>query len=134
MNLPPPAVNADSREFWEAARANRLLIKRCDACAKVFFPPSYLCPRCWSDKTSWLDSAGKGTVYSYTIMARAPAPEFAARVPYVVALIDLAEGPRVMANIVGPHALETAVGEQVAVCFEDRSDGWKVPQFQRAVA
>jgi len=131
MNLPPPAVNADSREFWEAARENRLIIKRCDACAKVFFPPSYLCPCCWSDKTSWIDSAGKGTVYSYTIMERAPAPEFAARVPYVVALIDLAEGPRIMANIVGLRALETAVGEQVAVCFEDRGGGWKVPQFQR---
>ena len=132
MNLPPPAFNADSREFWEAARENRLLIKRCDACARVFFPPSYLCPDCWSDKTSWIDSSGNGTVYSYTIMARAPAPEFAARVPYVVVLIDLAEGPRVMANIVGPHALSTAVGDRVAVCFEDRSDGWKVPQFQRA--
>ncbi len=131
MNGPPPAVNADSREFWEAAREHRLIIKRCDACTRVFFPPRYLCPFCWSDKTSCVQSSGRGTVYSYTVMYRAPAPEFAALAPYVVALIDLEEGPRMMANIVGPRALETAVDDRVAVCFEDRGDGWKVPQFQR---
>jgi uncharacterized OB-fold protein len=132
ISSPPPALNADSKEFWEAAREQRLLIKRCDACSRPFFPPRYLCPFCWSDQTSWLESKGEGTVYSYTVMQRAPAPEFAARVPYVVALVDLAEGPRVLANVIGSGALDTAVGDRVRVCFEDRGDGWKVPQFQRS--
>lgn len=131
MSLPAPASNADSKPYWEAARENRLLLKRCDACARPFFPPRHLCPFCWSEKTSWTASSGAGTVYSYTVMHRAPAPEFAGRGAYVVALVDLAEGPRLMANIVGEGALQTAVGDRVKVCFEERADGWKVPQFER---
>ena len=129
-DLPPPAFDADTKPFWEAAREKRLLIKHCDACARPFFPPRYLCPFCWSEKTSWTESSGAGTVYSYTVMQRAPSPEFAKHVPYVIALIDLAEGPRVMANIIGDGALATAVGDRVTVCYEDRGD-WKVPQFRK---
>lgn len=131
MMLPPPALNADSKQFWEASRESRLLIKQCDACQRPFFPPRHLCPFCWSDKTSWIESAGTGTVYSFTVIHRAPAPEFSGRGPYVVALVDLTEGPRVMANIVGDGALETAIGDRVNVRFEERSEGWKVPQFER---
>jgi len=64
-------------------------------------------------------------------MRRAPIPEFAKRVPYVVALIDLNEGPRIMANIVGIGALDVKIGENVSVCFESRAEGMQVPQFQR---
>ena len=134
MNLPAPAINADSKEFWEAARESRLLIKQCDGCMRPFFPPRHLCPFCWSDKTSWIQSAGTGTVYSFSVIHRAPAPAFSGRGPYVVALVDLAEGPRVMANIVGEGALETAIGDRVCLCFEEREGGWKVPQFQRTVS
>ncbi|HYC46208.1 MAG TPA: Zn-ribbon domain-containing OB-fold protein [Burkholderiales bacterium] len=130
--LPAPAFNADSKRFWEAARENRLLVSHCDACTRLFFPPRHLCPHCWSDKISWRDSGGAGVVYSFTIIHRAPVAEFAPRVPYVVALITLAEGPRMMANIVGEDALETRVGDAVKVEFEPRADGWKVPQFRRS--
>lgn len=132
MSLPAPAVNADSKDFWEAARDGRLLIKQCGGCMRPFFPPRYLCPFCWSDKTSWIESVGTGTVYSYTVIHRAPAPEFSGHGPYIVALVDLTEGPRVMANIVGDGALETAVGDSVSLCFEERDGGWKVPQFKRS--
>lgn len=133
MTLPPPAVNADSREFWEAARDGRLLIKRCGGCQRTFFPPRHLCPFCWSENTLWVESAGQGSVYSFTVIHRPPAPEFSGQGPYVVALVDLAEGPRVMANIRGEDAMQTAVGDPVQVCFEARGEGWKVPQFKRVV-
>jgi uncharacterized OB-fold protein len=64
-------------------------------------------------------------------MYRAPMPSFAKRVPYVVALIDLDEGPRMMANILGDDALETKVDDRVTVCFEARADDSKLPQFRR---
>jgi uncharacterized OB-fold protein len=70
-------------------------------------------------------------VYSFTVMQRAPAPEFASRAPYVVALVDLDEGPRMMANIVGDDALGVGIGERVRVCFEKRKDGFSIPQFVR---
>jgi len=131
QGYPAPRVNADSKPFWEAARNNRLLYKRCVSCGQPHFPPRYLCPACWSDGLEWVESKGQAVVYSYTIMRRAPLPVFAKRVPYVVALVDLDEGPRMMANVVGDDALDIKVGDRVRVCFEDRGDGFKVPQFSR---
>src|SRR5688572_10309306 len=115
---PAPIVNADSKVYWEAAAGGELLLKRCGACGKTHFPPRHLCPACWSDQLEWTRSCGNGTVYTFTVMHRAPMPEFIARVPYVVALIDLDEGPRLMANIVGDDALQSQIGDRVAVCFE----------------
>ena len=129
--LPIPAVNADSQPYWDAARARRLILKSCPACKQPHFPPRHLCPRCWTPATDWIESKGEGSVYSFTVMRRAPLPEFAARVPYVVALIDLDEGPRMLANIVSEGALDVRVGERVRVNFEECRDGIVVPQFER---
>jgi len=94
--------------------------------------PRYLCPKCWSDDLEWFDSAGVGAVHSFTVIRRAPLPVFAAQVPYVLALIELDEGPRMVANIRGNDALDVAIGNRVRVVFEDRANGAKVPQFVRA--
>ena len=130
-NYPVPAENADSKPYWDAARQGRLILKACPACRKPHFPPRHLCPACWTPATEWINSSGNGCVYSFTIMRRAPLPEFATRAPYVVALIDLDEGPRMMANIVGEDALGVRIGERVRVCFETRKDGFAIPQFVR---
>ncbi|PHK94378.1 hypothetical protein CR162_13915 [Pseudoroseomonas rhizosphaerae] len=130
--LPSPVVNADSAPYWQGAREGRLLIRRCDACGQTHFMPRHLCPACWSADLRWVEATGRGTVHSFTIIRRAPLAAFAPRVPYVVALIDLEEGPRMMANILGDDALDTAIGDAVAVCFEDRGEGAAVPQFRRA--
>jgi uncharacterized OB-fold protein len=129
--LPVPAVNPDTAPYWEAASQDRLVMQRCGGCGKLRFYPRHLCPDCWSDATEWVEVSGHGRVHSYTVMQRAPSPAFMDRVPYVVALIDLEEGPRMMANIVGADALDVAIGDSVSVCFEERGGGFKVPQFQR---
>ena len=129
--LPAPIANADSLEYWAAARNDRLMIRKCRACGKTHFLPRHLCPACWSTDLEWIQSCGLGTVQSFTIIRRASLPEFAPRVPYVVALIDLKEGPRMMANILGEDALDTAIGDAVQVIFEARAEGTKIPQFIR---
>mgnify|MGYP003575054132 CR=1 FL=1 len=130
-NLPPPVSNPDSQVYWDGARENRLMIRKCKSCGTTHFLPRYLCPSCWSTELEWVAASGRGIVHSYTVIRRAPLPEFADRVPYLVALIDLEEGPRMMANILGADALDTRVGDQVEVCFEERGEGAKVPQFSR---
>ena len=100
-------------------------------CGHVRFLPSHLCPQCWSGEVEWFAASGKGQVATFTIVHRAPTPEFAGRTPYVVALIDLEEGPRMMANILGDDALAAEIGDAVRVCFEERGDGAALPQFQR---
>jgi uncharacterized protein len=129
--LPLPIVNADSREYWQAANQNRLVVRQCKACAALHFLPRHLCPQCWSDDLEWVAATGKGTVHSFTVIRRAPLSSYAPRVPYVVALIDLDEGPRMMTNIVGDDALETKIGDRVELRFETRGDQ-NLPQFARA--
>ncbi|ODT38279.1 MAG: hypothetical protein ABS55_01070 [Lautropia sp. SCN 70-15] len=129
--LPSPVVNPDSAPYWNAAREGKLLVRKCRACGEFHFMPRYLCPKCWSHDLDWVEATGKGVVHSFSIVRRAPAAAFGDRVPYVVALIDLEEGPRMMANVVGEGALDTRIGDEVRVVFEDRGDGARIPQFVR---
>lgn len=132
--LPFPEPNGDSRPYWEAARQHRLVIRQCKACGASHFMPRLLCPTCWSDQLEWVDSQGRGTVHTFSVVHRAPTPDFGAHVPYVIAMIDLDEGPRMFANIVGDDALQVAIGERVRVTFEERGEGNWLPQFTRAQA
>lgn len=127
--LPLPIANADSAAYWQAAKEGRLVLRRCNSCSEIHFMPRYLCPVCWSVDLEWIGAAGKGTVHSFTIIRRASSPAFSGLTPYVVALIDLAEGPRMMSNIVGEGALEVEIGDSVTLEFEDRGAS-KLPQFR----
>jgi len=130
QELPPPIANADSLAYWNAARERKLVLRKCRACDTLHFMPRCLCPACWSDQLEWVPSKGMGTVYSFSVIRRAPLPAFAARVPYVTALIELDEGPRMMANVVGENALSVQIGDKVRVTFEDRGNGVLIPQFE----
>ena len=130
--LPQPIVNADSAPYWAGARAGKLLIRKCKDCGTLHFMPRYLCPACWSNNLEWVQAAGRGTVHSFTVIRRASDPAFADKVPYVVALIDLEEGPRMCANILGDDALSVNIGDAVSLTFEDRGDGALIPQFNRS--
>jgi len=132
LPLPTPEPNADSRAFWQAASERRLVVRQCRACGQRHFMPRGQCPTCWSEDLEWIDCAGLGAVYSFSVVHRAPTPDFAGITPYVIALIDLDEGPRMFANVVGPGALQVSVGERVKLTFESRgSEGTLLPQFMR---
>ena len=129
--LPAPVVNADSAYYWAAAAAERLVIRKCMHCGQLHFMPRYLCPHCWSTDLEWVEISGRGRVYSFTVMRRPADPAFSDLAPCVVALIDLDEGPRMMAGVVGEDALGVAIGDPVTVIFEPRGGEAKVPQFKR---
>ena len=131
-SLPEPTPNGDSLPYWNAARERRFVLRECKSCGKKHFMPRHLCPHCWSDKLEWVESKGDGTVYSFSVVHRAPTPAFAAKGPYVIAMIDLDDGPRMFANVVGANALEVAIGDRVKLTFEDRGNGAMLPQFERA--
>jgi uncharacterized protein len=130
QHLPAPTSNADSAPYWNAAKDGKLMLRKCASCQHIHFMPRYLCPVCWSQDLQWIEASGKGTVHSFTIIRRASSPAFVSKVPYVVALIDLQEGPRMMANIVGDDALGVVIDEPVTLQFEARED-MKLPQFAR---
>lgn len=132
MALPfPEQLTAEAAHYFAAAAQGRLELQRCAACEKVWFFPRPACVACGSTEYAWIRASGRGTAQSFSIVRRAPSPEFRALVPYVVALVDLEEGPRMMANIIGDDALGIAIGDAVAVTFEDRGEGRALPQFRR---
>ena len=131
---PAPEPNADSRPYWAAAAEDRLLIRVCRACGARHFMPRHLCPQCWSDELAWEESRGDGTVHSFSVVHRAPTPEFSQNTPYVIAMVDLDEGPRMFANVIGQDALGVTIGDRVRVAFEARGPGAKLPQFVRVAA
>jgi len=131
--LPRPEPNGDSREYWAAANEERLLIRVCNSCGTKHFMPRNQCPECWSPDLEWKQSEGGGEVYTFSIVHRAPTPDFGTNTPYVIAMIDLDEGVRLFANIVGEDALSISIGDRVQLVFEERGDSCKVPQFSRLV-
>ena len=118
-----PPVNPETKPFWDAAAAGKLLIKKCASCGEFHYYPRTLCPFCFSDKTEWYAASGRGTVYSYSVMRRAP-------VPYAIAYVTLEEGVTMMTNIVNADASKLAIGQRVRVTMLASEDGQKVPMFE----
>jgi uncharacterized OB-fold protein len=126
--VPGPTPTPESRRFWDAARAGRLEVQCCGSCGLLFHYPRVLCPRCWSDDLGWRAVSGRGMVATFTVLHRAVHPGWQARAPYVAALVDLEEGPRLLSNIVGVEPASVRVGLHVQVTFE--ADGEAVlPRF-----
>jgi len=128
--LPVPKPTNDSREFWSNAAEERLLLRACRSCGKAMFYPRPLCPACGSDALEWREASGRGVVHACTIVYRAPDQAFRARAPYVLALIDLEEGPRVMANVTDCRPDAVHIGMAVTVWFEPRGADIAIPQFR----
>jgi len=129
---PLPRVNETTRPYWEAAREGRFLLQRCTKCARFIHYPRPWCPGCWSIALEWVEGSGRGRVVTYTVVHQAPFASYAGDVPYVLAVIALAEGPQMMANVVGVAPSAVRIDLEVEVTFEERADGFRVPQFKPA--
>jgi len=125
-----PVIDAESAPFWAGTRDRKFLLRHCNSCHRNHFYPRHACPRCWSDNCEWRPASGKGRVYSYTVIHHHDVPPFREMVPYIVALIDLAEGVRVTANVVECTPELVHVGMPVEVVFEHVTDDITLPQFR----
>ena len=127
----PDTSDAATAPYWEAAARHELMLPRCDACGLVFFPPRDFCPGCWGGELSWQTMSGGGTVWTFTEVHVAFYDDtWVADVPYVVAVVELDEGPRLPANIVEPDRERLSIGDRVEAVFEDRSEGVTLPMFR----
>ena len=129
---PRPDLNdAATAPYWEAAARHKLMLPRCDRWGLVFFPPRELCPSCWSSELSWQPMSGMGSVWTFTeVHVPFYDDTWAEDVPYVVAVIELDEGPRMLANIVESDMDRLSIGDRVEVVFEDRPEGVSLPMFR----
>lgn len=116
---PLPQPNEITRPFWEGTHAHELRLQRCRDCGKHIFYPRSLCPFCLSEHLEWVTASGKGKVYSYTVVRRALHPGFKDDVPYVLAIVELDEGPRLTTNLVGVSPDDIRVDMPVQAAYDD---------------
>ncbi|MFJ1810016.1 MULTISPECIES: Zn-ribbon domain-containing OB-fold protein [unclassified Streptomyces] len=105
-----PEADAFTRAYWDAAAAGRLLIRRCGACARAHHYPREFCPYCWSEDVTWEDASGRAALYTWSVVHRNDLPPFGERTPYVAAVVDLAEGPRMSTEVIGAGAGQPGEG------------------------
>ena len=129
---PLPVADPVTRPFWESVKRGAMELQRCNACGEFIFYPRGICPHCLSDDLSWQPARGTGAVHAFTIVHRHPNPAFGGDIPYVVALIELDEGVRMLSNLIGVAAdpAVVTVGMPVAVVYGPVSDEGTLPKWR----
>jgi hypothetical protein len=131
MRFDLPQIEDDTRPWWDAAREEKLLVRRCGGCGRTHLYPRPFCPACWSQDVSWEQASGRATLYTYSIVRVNDLPPFGSRVPYVAAIVDLAEGPRLETNVVDADPDTLTIGMPLQVTFRHEPE-LSVPLFRPA--
>jgi uncharacterized OB-fold protein len=116
---PLPAISSLNRPFWDALKQRELRLQKCAGCGKVWYPPSPLCPACWSREFTWERLSGRGRVNSWAVFHQSYFRGYDDELPYNVAEVELEEGPRLLTNLVGVKNDEIRAGMPVEIVFDD---------------
>ncbi|ULE34443.1 Zn-ribbon domain-containing OB-fold protein [Mycobacterium sp. IDR2000157661] len=125
-----PTTDADSEAWWSAVQDRKLLINSCESCGRTSLYVRPFCPHCWSENVALAEACGRATLYTWSVVHHNAAP-FDARVPYIVAMVDLEEGPRLMTTIADCPAEQLSAGMELVLDFRE-DDGFTVPVFRPA--
>lgn len=124
-----PIYYSEEQPYWEAVRRHELRLQVCNTCEKVWYPVGPVCPRCLSRNFAWHRMDGRGVVSTYVVFHKAWAPWLKDRVPYVVAQVQLDEGPRLTTNLFGIEPSKVEIGLEVEAVYEDIGEGEVLLQF-----
>ena len=132
QSRPLPKPDPLTKPYWDALREGRLELPVCDACGHQIFYPRAHCPSCHTRDVTWREASGQGKVYALTIVHRPSNKAFAEEVPYVVAMVTLEEGARMMANLDGVDLADplSAIGRTVEIRFSKVDDDITLPRFR----
>jgi uncharacterized OB-fold protein len=130
---PLPTPTPETRPFWEALGRHELQLQRCRGCGSWIFYPRATCPSCLGPDLEWRRASGRGTLHTFTVVHRGQ-KGFPLGPPYVLAIVELAEGPRLMSNLVGiePDPATIRIGMPVEVVFDDVTASVTLPRFRPA--
>ena len=128
---PLPVPTPETRPFWDAARRHELCVQRCRTCERWVFYPRVVCPHCFGRDLDWQQVSGRGTLHTFTVVYRGQR-QFPLPTPYVIAVVELDEGARLMTNLIGvePDPAKLRIGMPVEVVFEDVSPDIALPRFR----
>lgn len=125
-----PALTPDSKTYWEGCKRHELLIQRCKECGKYRFEPRIICPNCTSMDTEWTKAGGKGKVWSFGVCHQLYDPAWKEDIPYVIGVIELEEGVKMVSNIIDCKPEDVKIGMKVEVIFEDVTEEITLPKFR----
>ncbi len=126
-----PYLDYDNQGFWDAVRRHSLVFQRCAYCGLYVHKPRPMCPRCLSTDREWVESEGKGIVYSWVNFVYANAAYPGIQVPYTVVVVEMTEGVRMISNLYDVKPDEVYMGMPVEVVFDDVADDMTLPKFKR---
>ena len=131
--LPTP-LTPEAKPYWDGLKEHKLMLPTCQDCGKSFFYPRILCPHCHSRNITWIQASGKGRLYSFEIVYQQLNRRFQVPTPYVLAMIELDEGPRMMSNLINiePDPKHVKCDMPVEVVYEQLTDAITIPLFQPA--
>lgn len=127
---PLPNLNPDTNPFWDGCKEHQLKFQKCQSCQHVRWPPSIICPVCYSNDTEWITSKGKGRLYTYGVYHQAFQEAFKEGLPYVTAVVELEEGPHLITNVVGCEPGEVRCDMPVEVVWDDVTAEFSLPKFR----
>ena len=130
--LPRPANLEASKPFWEAAKRHQLVMPRCKRCDSLFFYPREECPNCLTNDLEWVTVSGKGRLHSLTVVRQPANPAFNEDVPYIYAVVQLDEGPRLISNVVECDVDTAKVDMPLVAVFDDVTPEWTLVKFRPA--
>jgi uncharacterized protein len=130
--LPPNDLPEFHTPFWEGIKSHALQLQKCQDCGRWRYIPTEICARCSSEQWTWTQVSGHGRLYTYTVIHRAPTPAYQADAPYVIAHVEIDEGPRMISNLVGCNRTDVRIGMPVEVIYEDVSSEWTLFRFAPA--
>lgn len=131
---PLPVPQPESDYYWESAANGKLVIQRCKDCGDAQFYPRVFCTVCSSRAVDWIQSSGKGTLFTFAIVHQPPHPGFADDVPYITAIVELEEGVKMPSQVIGidPDPEKLSIGMALEVVFEKATDAISLPKFRLA--
>lgn len=130
MSKPLPIPDALTAPYWEHAARGQFALPCCEGCGKFHFYPQPACPHCGAERIVWKVASGRGAVYSYSVVHRAPSAAFVDEVPYAIAIVATDEGPHLMSRIVGMPVLSVRIGLRVRVRIDAVAEGMALPVFE----
>jgi uncharacterized OB-fold protein len=128
----PEGIPGWQQPFWDSLRERSVKVQRCDECGAFRYVPKEICSRCYSASYTWAPISGRGTVYSYTIVHRAPTPAYQEDVPYAIVHVAMAEGIRMAGNLIGADPETVAIDGPVRITYQDLTPEWTILQFEPA--
>jgi len=129
MAKPLPKITFENEKYWAGLREGKLLVQRCLSCHRLQFYPRFFCGQCYGRELEWYETKGIGTIYTFTVIRRPPTEDFKDEVPYIIGLVELEEGVRIMARIVHVTPENCVVGLPVKLCQEYKDHDMVYPAF-----